>query len=242
MKQAMAVHGRTVPRRATISAAPSALVHLGWFAAGSAIAFLAPYVFSSRLELQHDVYYVIYFAVALAFLGAYATTTRADLAGLFRRNWRWSLALSVPVSAFLVANVFSRESTAGVSDGYLAFELGWRGVAYGVVDALVLTAFPGLVAFSLLAGDLRGLRRKAMYVALMLPLVLFITGVYHYGYAQFREDGVGGPLTGNAIISIPMIVTANPVGSIVAHASMHVAAEAHSHETDLFLPPQTNAD
>lgn len=57
-----------------------------------------------------------------------------------------------------------------------------------------------------------------------------------------REDGVGQPLTGNAIISVPMLVTANPVGSVVAHASMHVAAEAHSHETEVFLPPQTDAD
>jgi hypothetical protein len=35
-----------------------------------------------------------------------------------------------------------------------------------------------------------------------------------------------------------MLLTLNPVGSIVAHSSMHVAAETHSHETDLFLPPQ----
>ena len=62
------------------------------------------------------------------------------------------------------------------------------------------------------------------------------------GYQQFREDGIAGPETGNIIISVPMLATVNPVGSVLAHASMHVAAEAHAHETHVFLPPQAETD
>jgi hypothetical protein len=47
---------------------------------------------------------------------------------------------------------------------------------------------------------------------------------------------------GNTIISVPSLLTANPVGSIIAHASMHVAADVHAYETDVFLPPQTDAE
>jgi hypothetical protein len=42
------------------------------------------------------------------------------------------------------------------------------------------------------------------------------------------------------IISVPMFATANPAGSVLAHASMHVAATVYSYETDVFLPPQTH--
>jgi hypothetical protein len=73
-----------------------------------------------------------------------------------------------------------------------------------------------------------------------LVMVLIITGAYHLGYEQFREVGVGQPEIGNVIISVPMFATANPAGSVLAHASMHVAATVYSYETDVFLPPQTH--
>jgi hypothetical protein len=77
--------------------------------------------------------------------------------------------------------------------------------------------------------------------ATALALTVVITGVYHLGYEQFREDGIAGPEIGNTIISLPLATTANPAGSILVHASMHLAADIHSYETNLFLPPQTEA-
>ncbi len=72
-----------------------------------------------------------------------------------------------------------------------------------------------------------------------MPLVLLITATYHLGYPQYREDGVGKPEIGNTIISVPMFATANPIGALIAHATMHTTAVAHSYETDVFLPPKT---
>jgi hypothetical protein len=142
-----------------------------------------------------------------------------------------------------VFNVLNREdSTPHPGGAYFAFEIGWRGVIYGTVDALLLTAFPALVAFTLLEKRVAGLTRRAAFAGLAFVMVLVITATYHLGYEQFREDGVSGPEIGNTIISVPALVSVNPVGSIVAHASMHVAAVAHAYETDVFLPPQTDAE
>jgi hypothetical protein len=52
----------------------------------------------------------------------------------------------------------------------------------------------------------------------------------------------GQPETGNTIISAPAIVSMSPLGSVIAHTSMHAAAAVHAYETDVFLPPQTDAD
>jgi hypothetical protein len=219
----------------------SPLVHILWFIGGAVLGFLVPFLFTSVLSLHHDLYYLIYFAVTLGFLGLYVRTTNVDLIGFFRRNWAWSLGIGVPISAFVVWNVLSRDSTPGPTGAYLAFEVLWRGAAYGVVDALLLTAFPGLVALGLLSGNLRGIFRNAGFVLATLVMVIIITGVYHLGYAQFREAGVAQPELGNTIISVPMLATANPAGSVLAHAAMHVAAVVHSYETDVFLPPQVEA-
>jgi hypothetical protein len=216
-------------------------VQASWFAAGAAIAFLVPYVFTSVLDLHNDLYYLIYFSAAIAFLAAYISVTRADVVALFTTGWRISLLLAIPTTAFVVVNVLSRDSTPGAHGLYAVFQVGWRGVAYGVVDALLLTAFPGAVAIGLLGGRIAGLKRHLQFAAVMLPLVLIITATYHLGYEQFRDDGVGPPEIGNTIISVPMLATANPLGSVVAHASMHVTADVHAYETDIFLPPQTDA-
>jgi hypothetical protein len=164
-----------------------------------------------------------------------------DILDLFRRSWKWSAAIGIPVSAFLVTGVLGRDPTDGPTGAYAVFEVVWRGLAYGVVDALLLTAFPGAVAFALLRGHISGIGRRLIFALVALPMVLVITGAYHLGYEQFREDGIGGPELGNAVISVPMLATANPLGSVMAHASMHVAADIHVYETDLYLPPQTEA-
>jgi hypothetical protein len=39
---------------------------------------------------------------------------------------------------------------------------------------------------------------------------------------------------------VPTIVSASPIGSLVTHATMHVAANIHAYETPVLLPPQTS--
>jgi len=151
-------------------------VHFAWFGGGTLVAFLIPYLLTSVAGLQHDVYYLIYFATVLSFLYIYVRLTHVDVWAVFARNWRWSLALGAAATVFVVANVLSRDSTDGPSGGYLAFELAWRGVAYGVVDALLLTAFPGLVVVGLMRGRISGLLRRVEFAALALVLVMIITG------------------------------------------------------------------
>ncbi len=232
----------TTFHRAGPSIHPEALSQAGWYVAGAAGAFLVPFIFSSVLALNHDVYYLVYFAASAAFLGIYAEATKTDVVGLLTRQWRWSLAIGVAAAVFLVARILSAEDATPRPTGlYFAFSIAWRGVLYGVVDALLLTAFPVAVAHALFEGRIEGIRRRVGFGAVTLVLVLLITASYHMGYKQFRENGVGSPEIGNTIISVPAIVTANPLGSIVAHASMHVTADIHAYETNVYLPPQTNA-
>ena len=65
----------------------------------------------------------------------------------------------------------SRETRRRGPEGlYAAFEVVWRGAVYGTVDALLLTAFPAVVALTLLGGRLRGLGRRLEFAALALVL------------------------------------------------------------------------
>lgn len=223
------------------AAVPLWLRHGTWFVLVSALAFLVPYVGVSILDLQHDLYYLLYFAVTCALLVTYVRTEHVDVRRIVTHAWPWSLGLGVVVGVAQVWNVLGEDATDRPSGAYFAFELMWRGVTYGAVDALLLSAFPCFVAYSIVHGRVGGVVGKLRFVALALPLVLAITAAYHLGYPQYREDGVKQPEIGNTLISVPMLATANPIGSVVAHASMHTAAVTHAYETDVFLPPETDA-
>ncbi|MGE3073215.1 MAG: hypothetical protein AB7N24_03915 [Dehalococcoidia bacterium] len=234
------VHGASGPRARPVEVS----IQLGWFAAIGAVAFVVPFVFSSILEFQHDAYYLTYFAVVLAVLGAYVVANEIDLVEFIQRGWKLSLVVGAAATAFVVWSVLARlDSTPHPHGIYFAFEIAWRGLAYGVVDALLLSAFPGLIAWRVMHGDLAGLRRRVAYGALTLALVMTITAVYHLGYEDLRNaDGIRNPEIGNTVISLPVIISANPIGSLVAHTSMHVAAVTHAYESKDRLPPQTFVD
>ena len=215
---------------------------LRWFAAAAAIGFAMPFLASSVLELQHDVYLAVYFAAVLGLSAAYVARTHLDLRRTFTSHWKLGVVLGVVFGFALVRNVLSEDATRRPDGAYYVFELIWRGGIYGAVDALLLTVLPCLVAYRALGGDLATWRRRFAYFAVSLALVMTITAVYHLGYEQYRHNGVGAPETGNALISMPMLLSTNPIGSIADHMAMHVSAVAHTYETDVRLPPPTTAE
>jgi hypothetical protein len=201
---------------------------------------LIPQVFSSWVELQHDLYYFVYFAAVATTLALYVRATESNVMELLARRWRFSLMVGLLSGAFVVWSVVGRiDSTSHPSGAYFAFEILWRGVVYGIVDALLLSAFPGLIAWQLMQRNLAGAGRRIRYGALTLALVWIITAIYHAGYKDLRNvSGISQPEIGNTIISLPVIASANPAGSILAHVAMHLAAVTHSYESKDRLPPQ----
>jgi hypothetical protein len=216
--------------------------HLRWFAGGVAAAFLVPFVFSSLLDLHHDIYLAVYFGFVTALMALYTHRTQIDVGATVARNWRWGVVAGVLVGIPVVGNVFSETETARPDGLYFAFELVWRGATYGAMDAVLLTVFPCVVVYASLGGPLRTWRRRITYFFASLALVMVITASYHLGYEHYRDDGVGEPETGNVLMSLPMLLTTNPLGSIADHSAMHVAAVVHEYEGDTRLPPQADAD
>jgi hypothetical protein len=213
-----------------------------WFAGGAGVAFLVPFVFSSALDLHHDVYLAVYFAFVIGLMTLYVRRNAVDIRGTLLRNWRWGLAAGVVVGVPVVSNVFTESETAHPDGIYFVFEILWRGVTYGAIDATLLTVFPCLVIYHALGGPLGTWPRRFAYFGASLALVMAITAAYHLGYDHYRDEGVRDPETGNVLMSMPMLLTTNPIGSIADHSAMHVAAVIHEYEGDTRLPPPTDAD
>jgi hypothetical protein len=244
----METHGLHLPRHLPARLATrreahpeSWTVQLRWYALAAVVGFSVPFVGSSLLGLHHDLYLGVYFVVVGALLSAYARATQLDVRAVVTRNWKLGVLLGVVVGVVLVRNVLSEDATPHPSGAYYWFELLWRGGVYGAMDALLLTVLPCLIVYRSLGGRLPSWSRRLAYFGASLALVVVMTAVYHLGYSQYRQDGVRAPETGNVIISLPMLLSANPIGSVADHMAMHISAVAHEYNTEVRLPPPTKA-
>jgi hypothetical protein len=227
------------PRTRRLTAAP-AFTHWLWLGGGLALGFLTPFVLADILELDRDLYYALYGAAVIGYVGAWATMTGQSLRRLASRKLGLAVALGVVAGAVLVLMVFRTEDSTPRPDGIeLAAAIVWRGLFYGAVDGLLLSVFPILAVFAAFVGT--RLRRHwtgtAVVGLIALVASLAMTAVYHAGYSEFRGEEIRKPVAGDVVWSAPTLLTLNPVGAPIAHAAMHTSAVVHSYETDTFLPP-----
>ena len=168
-------------------------------------------------------------------LASFVAHTHLDWRGWLRTRLWWSIAAGAVVGFAIVRNVFSEASMAHPSGSFYWFELAWRGVLYGTVDALSLFVFPATVAYLLLRDSDH--RRRLRFAGLTLVLTMGVTAAYHLGYPQFRGSDLVQPEIGALIATIPTALTGNPAGAIVVHDVFHVAANVHTYRSATFLPP-----
>jgi hypothetical protein len=211
--------------------------HLIWIAAATLVGFGSSFVFDDLLTLSIDLYYLVYFAIVIAFFSIYATRTKLNLKEWFSRRLIWGVLLGLIFGALLVQNVLSRPETEKLTGAYLAWSIFWRGLVYGTIDGLLLSSFPWTVTWRAFDVNSKPLGKKIAFGFLAWVMVLVITTAYHLGYSDFRSQKIIQPNLGNTIMSIPTLLAANPIGSPIAHATMHITAVIHSPKTELFLPP-----
>src|SRR5688572_8970659 len=177
-------------------AADTARRHVAWLAAGTVVSFLVPFVLADQIGLQRDVYYGIYaLAVSGLFVG-WARDTGQSLTEMCARRWRLTLALATVVAAITALIALRAEDAGPTPEGIsLAGSILWRGLFYGAVDGLLLSAFPILVVFAAFAGSrLRERRGGTVAIgAVALAASVLITATYHLGYSDFRSSKVRKP-------------------------------------------------
>jgi len=211
--------------------------HLFWIPAGAAMGFLASFIFGDLIMLPVDLYYLIYLVIVMTFLIFYWRTTNLELKKYLARHLSIGAALGLGFGALMLFNVLSRPSTPRFTGALLYWEIFWRGIVYGVVDGLLLYSFPWIVTWRAFKADLHGVRRKILVSVIAWIFIVLMTTIYHLGYSDFRSPKIIQPNIGSTIMSVPTLVSTNPVASPVSHVIMHITAVVHSPQTDLFLPP-----
>ena len=211
--------------------------HLLWIPAAALVGGGASSIFGDLLTLPVDVYYAVYAAVVLAFLGGYIRLTGLDVRPWLGRRLPIALALGVVGGLVLMRGALGRPPEGTLAGGELLGALLVRGVMYGAVDGLLLFAFPWLVVWRALGAEGRSRSFRAGASVLALAAMLLVTTTYHMGYRDFRSSRIVLPNVGAVISGTPTLLSANPVAAPLAHVVLHVTAVLHSPASDLYLPP-----
>jgi hypothetical protein len=212
---------------------------LGWVLAAGLLGFATSAIFSGWLHLVRRRFLVPYFALTGAFLCGFCYWRQIDLISLLTQNWIWGLVAGATVGAFLVRNVRSQAVSPRSTGVRLVLDALWVGLGYGAVDALFLNVMPVVAVWNgfSAAGWTDAWVGKIATGFLALLASLMVTLLYHWGYPEFRNRKVALVLLGNALITLAYLASGNPLGAVVSHVAMHVAAVFQGPETMIQLPP-----
>jgi hypothetical protein len=210
-----------------------------WVLAAGMLGFVIAAVFAGQLHLARSLYLVVYVVFVSAFLYSYIRWSGINVAGWFRHHWLWGVIAAILAGAFVVVNVWSQPASPSPQGWELVFDLLWLGVVYGTADALLLSVLPVLATWQALSmlGWTKQWYGKVLVGIVAEAASMLVTALYHLGYPEFQGPQVVFPLIGNSVMSLAYLLTMNPLGAILSHIAMHIAAVLHGINTTFQLPP-----
>ncbi len=214
-------------------------LYIGWVLAAGLLGFALSMIFAGVLHLPRNLYLIPYIGISGLFFYAYIRWSGLSISALLRHHWVWGLVGAAALALFTIKNVLSQPVSPRLAGFPLFLDLAWSGVAYGLMDALLLTVLPVLATWQ--AGTLLNWTTnwpgRILVGAIAILASLLVTAAYHLGYPEYRGTGLFGPVIGNSTMTLGYLITNNPLAAIVSHIAMHIAAVLHGPASVMQLPP-----
>ncbi len=209
-----------------------------WVILAAVLGFSGSGIFSGLLQWPRAAFVALWGLAALGLMLAYLRLGGIDFVAQLRRRWLAGLIVGL-LFGLLLARTVARQPAGAIPGGagLVAALLGY-GLAYGVVDALILNVLPVMALY----GARPAVQRQSAGPRLRLALLalagsLLVTAAYHLGFREFQGPALLQPLIGNAIITLSYLLSGSVLAPILAHTIMHLAAVLHGIGTTVQLPP-----
>jgi hypothetical protein len=210
-----------------------------WLITGSIIGFGIAAISADLLKLKRNLFLLLYIPCVLILLFLFTRSNDISIKEILLYNLYWGLLGAVLSGVFVIKNVFSQPSSPRNRGAAFILDLFWPGMAYGLVDALLLSVLPVIAMRLTLTGNfwIESWTGRICFGSIALLASFLITTVYHYGFPEFRGKRIIWPNIGNGILTLAYLLTMNPLAAILPHMAMHVAAMVHGRESTGQVPP-----
>ncbi|MFO7882149.1 MAG: hypothetical protein R6U52_06390 [Kosmotogaceae bacterium] len=209
-----------------------------WLLVAGLIGFFVSFVFSGVLKFSRRIFLLPYLGIIAIYITAFFWLNNIVIKELLSNNLILGILAGIAVGIFLITNVFSQPSSRKSKGLLLIIDILWIGLIYGILDAFFLNIIPVLIVER--AVPQIWMTEWLPYLgveALALTASLIVVLVYHLGYSEFRNKKVFPVIFGNALITVAFLSSSNPIGAIISHVVMHIAAVVRGPETTIQLPP-----
>lgn len=209
-----------------------------WLAAAGATGFAVSLFGAGLLGLPRPWFVLAHLLVSGTVVAGYFRHAEIGPAALAARPWS-GLAGALVAGAVTAGFVLTGPASPSPAGAALVWPALWLGLAYGAIDALLLTVMPVVAAWRM-ARALGWLERRGGALAaagLALAASLGVTAAYHLGFPEFRGGALLAPLIGNAVFTLACLASGSALAPLLAHVAMHLAAVAHAWSVSVPLPP-----
>jgi hypothetical protein len=216
---------------------------VAWFGVIALCAFLVTWVVTDLLRIRRTPYIGVLAAVTGSLTYGYLAWSGTDAVGFVRNHWVWGLVGAVVTFGFnlgLIRLMVRRGTLHAPSGSRLhgwkrAFQVLWEDVVYGAAEGMLLSVLPLLALWQ--AGDQLGWTTgwggKVGTGALAFAGSLFVIGVHHLGYREYRGSRMKEPYIGCFGFSLAYLITGSPLAAMLGHMGTHDAMLLHG----FVLPP-----
>ncbi len=215
------------------------LLAFAWVLAAGTLGLIISALFAGKMRIPRRRFLAPYVIITSLFLLGFFYWNSIDLDDFLLQNWPYGVIAGVVVGAILARNVLSQPSSTVSNDRDSPVDILWLGIVYGTIDALLLNVMPVIALWNSLGqiGLLSTWPLQAFTAILCLGASLLVTLLYHVGYVEFRNRKIGLVLVGNTMITLAYLLSTNPLGAILSHTIMHIAAVIRGPEATIQLPP-----
>ncbi|HLP71423.1 MAG TPA: hypothetical protein VK155_00885 [Bacteroidales bacterium] len=210
-----------------------------WIIAGSMIGFGIAAISAGLLKLKRNLFLVLYVPCIAVLLAIFILSNGISVKDVLGHNLYRGLLGAALAGVFVIRNVLSQPASPRNKGGEFILDIIWPGMAYGLIDALLLSILPVLAMKLTLTGIFwtDSWTGRILFGVIAMAASFFITTAYHYGFPEFRGKKIIWPNVGNGILSLAYLLTMNPLAAILPHMAMHVAAMVHGRESTGQVPP-----
>lgn len=213
-----------------------------WIVIASIIGFSIAEISTGVLKLKRNVFLLFYVPIVSILLFQFIKSNDINTKEVISHNWYWGLLGAALAGIIVIKNVLSQPSSPRNKGAAFFLDILWPGMAYGLIDSLLLSILPILALRLTLTSNIwiDNWAGRIGFGVLALLASFFITTAYHWGFSEFRGRKIIWPNIGNGILSLAYLITMNPLAAIIPHMAMHVTAMVHGRETTGQVPPHYN--
>jgi hypothetical protein len=214
-----------------------------WLLALALASFLVTWIFTDLLRMAQTAFIGVLALVTGALLYGYLSWSNLDWGAFLSYQWLWGLVGAIIVGPLLIvllgrgsrsqAQMFApAPRPAGLR---LVGALLWEGLVYGMAEGLLLSVLPVLITWQALASLHWTESWYGIVMSGVIALVasMFVIGIHHLGYREFRGRKLVFAEVGCVPLSLAYLLTLNPLAAAVGHSILHMGAVLSGVE----LPP-----